>query len=128
MTGDATRPLPEKNESLWLLAAAPLAWAAHFLLSYVTAAIWHAKASSSRPAPLQTAIWVYTVLALAAIAVVGWRGYRRWCRGDTPPPPGADSPAGRHRFLGHATLLLAGLSAIAVLYAQMAAAIVGSGQ
>ena len=35
--------LPEQNESLWFLIAAPIMWAAHFLLCYLTAAIWCAK-------------------------------------------------------------------------------------
>ena len=33
----------EKHQSLWLLTASPTIWAAHFLLSYATAAIWCAK-------------------------------------------------------------------------------------
>jgi hypothetical protein len=119
--------LPEKGESLWLLAAGPLAWAAHFLLSYGTAAIWHAKAAPGSPGvPVQAAIGVYTVLALGAIAVVAWRGWRRHRLGGSAPPHDDDSPAGRHRFLGHAALLLAGMSAIAVLYAQLAAVLAGS--
>ena len=33
----------EKNQSLWLLTASPVMWAAHFLLSYGTASVWCAK-------------------------------------------------------------------------------------
>lgn len=118
--------LPEKRESLWLLAAAPLAWAVHFFLSYCTAAIWHAKAAAgSSPALVQTAIGIYTALALVAIAVVARRGWRRHRLGGASPPHDDDSPADRHRFLGYAALLLAGMSAIAVLYAQLAAALAG---
>jgi hypothetical protein len=38
-----TTQLPEANESLWLLVASPVIWAAHFLLCYGTAAVWCAK-------------------------------------------------------------------------------------
>ncbi|MGB7839915.1 MAG: hypothetical protein WBL40_17580 [Terrimicrobiaceae bacterium] len=33
----------EKRQSLWLLMISPTIWAAHFLLCYLTAAIWCAK-------------------------------------------------------------------------------------
>jgi len=36
-------PHPEHRESLWMLAASPTIWAAHFLLCYATAAVWCAK-------------------------------------------------------------------------------------
>jgi hypothetical protein len=128
MSAPNARPLPEKNESLWLLAAAPLAWAAHLLLSYCTAAIWCAKFAprDGSLAPVQVAIAVYTIVALAVIGVTGWRGWRRHRLGGSPPPHDDDTPADRHRFLGFAALLLAGLSAIAVIYAQMAALSMGS--
>jgi hypothetical protein len=80
-------------------------------------------------------LW-YTAVALIGIGVVGWEGLRRHRHPSTPlgaspsTPLGAsgmeatthdlDSPEDRHRFLGFATLLLAGLSAVAVLYAALA--------
>ena len=36
---------PEKDESLWWLAVPPTIWVTHFLASYVTAAIFCAKAT-----------------------------------------------------------------------------------
>ena len=38
--------LPEARESLWVLAASPSVWVAHFLLAYCTAAVWCAKAAA----------------------------------------------------------------------------------
>jgi threonine/homoserine/homoserine lactone efflux protein len=113
--------LAERHESIWMLAAAPGVWAAHFMLCYVTAAIWCAKVSSVL-APLggvRTAIGVFTALALAGILVIGWIGYRAHRHGSAPPPHDEDTPEDRHRFMGFATLLLSGLSALAVLYAGL---------
>jgi hypothetical protein len=119
--------LPETRESLWMLAASPLIWAAHFLLSYVTASVWCAK--FARPGDslfgVRMAIGVYSLLALAAIADVGRRGLRRHGHGRAELPHDADTPEDRHRFLGFATLLLSGLSAVAVLYASLVVVFIG---
>lgn len=115
--------LHEKNESLWILTVSPTLWAAHFLLSYLTAAVWCAKVVG-RDGSLSTvrvAIAVYTVLALLGIGLNGWLGYRRHSFGDASTPHDFDSPADRHRFLGFATLLLSALSAVATLYVALAA-------
>ena len=106
-----------------MLAAAPSVWSAHFGLCYITAAIWCAKAPSALT-PLggvRTAIVLYTIGALAAIGLIGWLGYRAHRFGGEPPPHDADSPADRHRFMGLATLMLSGLSALAVVYAALVA-------
>jgi hypothetical protein len=116
--------LPEQRTSLASLVAAPLIWAAHFLLSYVTAAIWCAKVAGADLGGARAAIAVYTVAALLSILVIGWRAARRHRLGDSPHD--RDSPEARHRFVAFATLLLAGLSAIAIIYAALAAALVGS--
>lgn len=110
----------EARESLWILVIAPSVWAAHFLLCYITAAVWCGKfAPTASLGTARTAIVVYTVLALAAIAVVGVIGYRRHALGAAELPHDDDLPEDRHRFLGFATLLLAGLSAVAVIYAAL---------
>jgi hypothetical protein len=134
-TSDRDRPSPRRlgEGGLWLLTVAPTVWAAHLLLSYITAAIWCAKfagpAGSLNGIP-QAIAW-YTAIALAAIVIVGWEGWRRhqYPRGPSDPKPSGtettthdlDSREDRHRFLGFATLLLSGLSAVGVLYAAMAA-------
>ena len=116
-------PRPLDRGSLWLLTIAPALWAVHLLLSYVTAAIWCAKfvpAAGSLDG-VRTAIAWYTAVALLGIAVVGWEGVRRHKYGTEATTHDLDTPEDRHRFLGFATLLLAGLSAVAVLYAAVAA-------
>ncbi len=116
--------LPEEKESLWLLAASPTIWAGHFLLSYVTAAVWCEKFAEpgSSLGGVRVAIGVYTVLALAAIALVGRRGWRRHRLGRSALPHDDDTPHDRHRFLGFAAFLLSGLSAVAVLFAALVVA------
>jgi disulfide bond formation protein DsbB len=64
-------------------------------------------------------IGAYTILALFGIAINGWSGYRKHRHGDAMPPHDADSPEDRHRFLGLATLLLSGLSFVAVVFAGL---------
>lgn len=123
---------PDKG-SLWLLTIAPAIWAAHLLLSYTTAAIWCAKAAGPGAAlgGIRPAITWYTAVALVGIVVIGWEGLRRHSYPSTPLGAGGaeatthdlDSPDDRHRFLGFATLLLSGLSAVAVLYAAFAATV-----
>jgi hypothetical protein len=110
--------LPEQNESLWVLIASPMIWAAHFLLCYGTAAIWCAKVvgHGGSLATTRMAIFFYTLVALAAIAIIGGIGYRRHRFGRAGLPHDDDTPEDRHRFLGFATLLLSALSAVAVIY------------
>lgn len=125
---DHPAPPSEREESLWLLTVSPTVWAAHFLLCYLTAAIWCAKVVG-RDGSLGAVRWavaVFTVLALAGIVVNGWRGYLRHRHGTAAVPHDFDTPADRHRFLGFATLLLSGLSAVAVVYVALAAVFIGS--
>lgn len=119
---------PEKHESLWILTAAPVLWAVHFLLSYLTAAIWCAKFVGTDGSLLgvRRAITVYTIVALIGIGITGWVGFRRHGFGLETVPHDFDSPESRHRFLGFATLLLSGLSAIATLYTALAAVFIRS--
>ena len=118
--------------SLWLLTLGPGIWTAHLLLCYITAAVWCAKfAGAGGPlGSVRTAILWYTIAALAGIAVVGWEGFRRhrYPRGQSggggteATTHDLDTPEDRHRFVGFATLLLSGLSALGVLYAALGAA------
>lgn len=111
----------EHRESIWMLTISPGIWAAHFLLCYVAAAVWCAKVPTAL-APLgtiRTLVFVFTVIALAGIGVVGWIGYRAHSYGSSETPHDDDTPEDRHRFMGFATLLLSGLSAVAVIYAAL---------
>ena len=111
----------EKNQSLWSLTASPLIWAAHLMLSYITASIWCAKLAGPNKSlwEVRMAIIIYTALALIGIGVIGLIGYRRHSYGQATLSHDADTPEDRHRFLGFSTLLLSGLSAVAVIYAAL---------
>lgn len=119
---------PERRESLWRLAISPAIWAAHFLLCYITVAIWCARVvgRDGLLGDARTAIAAYTTLALISIGVVGWQGLRRHRYGTATLPHDHDTPGDRHRFLGFATLLLSLLSAVAVLYVALAAVFIGT--
>lgn len=119
---------PGSQESLWPLAFAPMLWMLYFLMSYATAAIWCAKVAG-RSGSLDGArllIGSYTVLTLIGIGLVAWRGFRRHSFGTATVPHDFDTPADRHRFLGFATLLLGGLSAVATLYVAFAIIFIGN--
>jgi hypothetical protein len=119
----AREPRTPDRYSLWLLTIAPTIWAAHLLLCYITAAIWCAKFVPFGGALglVSTAVLWYTVLALLGIGIVGWEGFRRHSYDTETTTHDLDSAEDRHRFLGFATLLLSGLSAVGVLYAALAA-------
>jgi len=117
----------EEHQSLLSLTASPVAWAAHFLLSYVTGAIWCAKVGGSL-GPVRLAVGLYTAVALTIIVVVAWHAWRAHTYGGETAPHDADSPEDRHRFMGLATLLLSGLSGVAVCYAALVVLFVGACQ
>src|SRR5687768_16600733 len=119
-----TQPLPERRERLWRLVVSPTIWAAHFMLCYVTAAIWCAKspARDGSLVPVRAAIACYTLVALAGIAWSGFSGLRAHRRGSESPEQDRDTPGDRTGFLGLATLLLSALSALATLFAAIVAA------
>jgi hypothetical protein len=123
MTRPSIEPPTPDHYSLWLLTIAPTIWAVHLLLSYITAAIWCAKLVPQGGAlgGIRSAIGWYTAVALLGIALMGWEGLRRHRHGTETTTHDLDSAQDRHRFLGFATLLLSGLSAVGVLYAALAA-------
>jgi hypothetical protein len=109
--------------SLWLLTIAPAIWAAHLLLCYATASIWCAKfVTAGGPlGGVRGAILWYTAVALTGIAVIGYEGLRRHTHGTEATTHDLDTRDDRHRFVGFATVLLSGLSAVGVVYAALAA-------
>ena len=109
--------IDEDRQSLWLLTISPAIWAAHFLLSYLGASL--ACGAGLAITLVHTAVGAGTMLALAAIAFIGWQAWQRLNYGDEQAPHDADSPEDRHRFLGLATLLLSMLSAIAIIFATV---------
>ena len=112
---------------LWSLVAGPATWALHFLASYVTAATWCAKAAPAAPlGGARTAVFAYTVVALAVIAWCGWSGWLRHRGGGEAPPHDEPTTGDRTRFLGYATLLLCGLSFVAVAYVALSVVVIGT--
>lgn len=120
--------LSERDEHLFTLALSPAIWGVHFLASYATAAIWCAKfvEPGGSLATARAVIGALTVTALGAIALVGRRAWRRHRYDDASLPHDFDSPQDRHRFLGFATALLSGLSAVAVAYEGLAVVFIES--
>ena len=118
-----THPLHEHKESLWRLVVSPIIWAAHFMLCYLTAAIWCAKFAprDGSLGPVRWAIVGYTAIALVGIALNGRNGLRRHRRGSETPAHDYDTPGDRHGFLGFATVLLSALSAVATIFAALVA-------
>ncbi len=110
--GDAPRVIDQG--SIWIMAAAPTLWAVHFVASYVVAAVWCAKIGPSLVEPR----WIIAWSGLACIAVILWLGitaFRRYGgRFAVFEEITESSEAGRDRFVGHVSLLLCVLSAVAI--------------
>ena len=100
--------------SLWTLIVPPTVWAAHFLFSYLWAALNCAKVGEFAKFP--TLFAAGTVVALLVILSAGWVA---WIQSRTPgddPPHEHGTRVDRLRFIAVATLLLAGLSFVAVIF------------
>jgi hypothetical protein len=114
----------EPRQSLWALTVGPAIWAGHFLCSYAAASVWCGNAGAhARFGSLNLVFAAVTAMALAGVVWVAWGGWTRYNRGEAVPSHHKDTPEDRHRFLGLATLLLAVLSAVSILYTAMAVAI-----
>lgn len=116
------------TNTLWILAASPAIWAGHFMLCYISAAVWCGKLAGPGASlwSVRVAILGYTVVALAAIGLIGYAGLQSHSDGSATARHDDDSPVDRRGFIGHATLLLSGLSAMAVVYSSLAAVFIGS--
>jgi hypothetical protein len=112
------------DDGLLAMIASPTIWAIHFLLCYLAAAIFCAKA----PGPLadleDVRLWIgcLTLLALGGITYSGARAVRRGGFGyDETTPHDAGTVADRRRFVAFATLLLSGLSFVATAFVALPA-------
>lgn len=118
--------MTEAWRTLWPLLFGPTIWALHFLVCYVFAAVFCAKAGPSADfSNVRLVVVVTTALALAAIAFAGFLGYRQWAierdvRQDRP------TDVDRRQLLGQAAILLCGLSAVAVVYVALPAVFIAS--
>ena len=96
-----------------------MVWAAHFLVCYVLAAVWCAKRGDIGFGVVQAGIAAATLAALAMILLSAWLAWRQWGFGTYDPPHDDPTSHDRRRFQGFATLLLSGLSFVAVLYVAL---------
>jgi hypothetical protein len=126
MTTNVSDPVREEHQSLWLIVISPGIWTAHFVVSYVGSALWCGKGGESTGL-VTLGIVVLGIVALAGIAYTGLAGWRKHRHSEGEPPHGEDTPEDRHRFLGFATVLLSGLSALATLFVVLSAVLVESG-
>lgn len=117
------RLLPREVESLWTLFTAPIVWALHFLVCYVGAAIYCAKPGllGLDFSSVRLGIVIVTAIALAFIALSTLLAWRQWGFGTYDPPHDDPTAHSRRRFQGFATLLLSGLSFVAVIYVALPA-------
>jgi hypothetical protein len=117
------RLIPTPLETLWTLFTAPIIWAVHFLACYVGAAVYCAK-QEQLPfgfEAVRAGIGGATILALALISLSAWLAWRQWGFGSDDPPHDQPTRLDRTLFQGFATLLLAGLSFIGVIYVALPA-------
>lgn len=118
----APAPAPRPT-SLWRLALSPSVWALHFLLCYITAAIYCAKFSDGRDGlvVVRIVIAAYTAVAVGVIGADALNAARRLRACGEAPPFDQDTPEDRHRFMAFSTLLLAGLSLVATVFSGLVA-------
>ena len=115
------RLLPKEVESPWTLFTGPVVWALHFLACYIGAAIFCEKPDlfGTDFDNLRIAIVVLTVLSLGMIVLSALLAWREWGFGTGDPPHDEPTRQDRLMFQGYATLLLSGLSFIAVIYTAL---------
>ncbi|KAB1087303.1 hypothetical protein F4V91_13255 [Neorhizobium galegae] len=113
--------IPREVETLWTLFTAPTVWALHFIACYATVAVFCAKRlpSSFTFDGVRIALVIVTVLALAMIVLAGYLAWRQWGFGAADPPHDEPTRDARTLFQGFATLLLSGLSFVAVVFASI---------
>jgi hypothetical protein len=109
-----------QNVPFWLLGIPVVAWALHFLASYIVAAVYCAKTALLETAalsPISTARWWIVAITLVTLAITGFAasrgyvGYRSTAAGDATDKSGREC-----RFLASVLLLLCALSAVAMLF------------
>lgn len=116
------------RDSLWSLIAGPTIWAAHFLISYISAALFCAKfAGPTSLDILRVIIAIATVVALVGIGFAGVQAADNWRQAlNAEWAADANSLTMRRRFVGRAAFLLSGLSGVSVLYVGLTVLFVSS--
>ncbi len=115
------RFLPREIETLWTLFTAPVVWAVHFLVCYVGVSVFCAKHPllAFGFGAVRAGVAAATVVALLLIFLSAYLAWRQWGFGIHDPPHDDSTAHDRRLFQGFATLLLSGLSFVAVIYVAM---------
>ncbi|RFC62580.1 hypothetical protein DYI37_15120 [Fulvimarina endophytica] len=113
-------------DNLWTLIAPPTIWAFHFVICYVVAAVRCAPNTGPFEAILATRwfILAFTLVCLLAIALIFRRSVVEWRGHGSGTVNDEDNPTARERFLEFSTILLAGLSFLAVVFTALPAAFI----
>lgn len=121
------RGLPERvrelKVTLWTLIVPPTVWAGHFLFAYLWVSVQCAKTGGFARYPL--VFWGGTVLALVAILLSGVIALIQSRAPGDPPPHEHGTDIDRLRFVAYSTLLLAGLSFVAVVFTALPVLFIG---
>ncbi|MBW6522693.1 hypothetical protein KZ810_04210 [Sphingomonas sp. RHCKR47] len=106
--------LRSRRVTLWTLIVPPTVWAVHFMFCYLWVAVSCAKLGGFARFPV--AFVIGTIVALAIIIASGAVAFVQSRTPGDPPPHDESTEIDRTRFLATATLLLAGLSVVGVLF------------
>jgi hypothetical protein len=114
--------LQRLKSSLWMLIVPLMVWALHFLFCYVYTAVRCAKSGSVEAIiDIRSGITVASVVALLLVVAFGYIAWTQSrLQGDLPPYQDS-TDEDRLRFLAVSTLLLAGLSFVAILFTALPA-------
>ncbi len=105
--------------TLWTLIVPPSVWAVHFLFCYLWVAVACAKLGSFARFPV-----AFVIGTIVALAIIAGSGTIAWVQSRIPgdnPPHEQGTEVDRLRFLAASTVLLAGLSFVAVLFTAVPA-------
>jgi hypothetical protein len=100
--------------TLWTLIVPPTVWAVHFLFCYLWVSVSCAKLGQFPR--FTTAFVIGTGAALAIIVAAGAIAWVQSRTPGDPPPHDEGTDIDRLRFIAKSTLLLAGLSFVAVVF------------
>lgn len=110
------------KQTLWALVIAPATWALHFLFCYTYTAVRCAKwGRAAALGDVRMAIAIATVIALAVVFASGFVAWAQSLTEGDPPPHQQSTDEDRLRFLAVATLLLAALSFVAIVFTAIPA-------
>jgi hypothetical protein len=112
----------QRQSTLWRLVIPPVAWAAHFLFSYIYAAVRCAKSVPGEGiGDVRVAIVIATVVALIVVAAAGLVGWSQSRLAGDLRPHQESTLEDRYRFLAISKFLIAGLSFVAILFTAIPA-------